>query len=134
MFYSYSPSFIAYIVYQIAVHLREIRSKFDIVKINSAGNDSIIDFERYAGIYEAIRQMLAYQSPSRGMYRSAYTSRGEHRLPDLLYLEDQLGRTILGHAEEDRLERRSIDLSRQEEREREDYNRSLVLETGFTPA
>lgn len=115
------------------MHLREIRSKFDVIKISGAGNDSIIDFERYAGIYEAIRQMLVYQSLSRGMYRSA-SSRGEHRLPDLLYLEDQLGRTILGHAEEDRLERRSIDLSRQEEREREDYNRSLVLETGFTPA
>ena len=94
------------------------------------GGETLINFEKFTAIYESIRQTLAFQSgPS-------ITGRGnrESRLPDLLYLEDQLAATKLDLDEVDKMERRSYELQKAEEREVEEYHRRLVESTGLKSA
>lgn len=112
----------------IAVHLRDlggICEKYESRIV--VGGETLINFEKFAAIYEGIRHMLAFQSGQGSSGRQSI----ERRLPELLYLEDKLAETQLGQAEEENMERRSLELHNLEEWELEELHRRLVESTGF---
>lgn len=100
----------------LAVHLKDLQSAYerpsDRVTIDGS---SLINFEKFTLVYDSILATLAYQERASGNPNID----AERKPGPLLYLEEQLAGTSLGQAAEARLEARSLELQKQEDRDYE---------------
>jgi len=87
---------------------------------------SLINFERYKNISDSIAVILRYQEKKYNILQAHQNS------GSLAYLEERLASTSIGQAAEDKLESRSLELQRQENRDYEQRTNELTA-VGFRP-
>ena len=76
----------------------------------------MINFEKFKGVHDSVVAVLAYQ---KHIQDHQPILEREGRLGPLAYLEDQLAATVIGKPAEDKLEARSLELQKQEDRDYE---------------
>ncbi|THH08540.1 hypothetical protein EW145_g2641 [Phellinidium pouzarii] len=102
----------------LAVHLKDLQSVYERhLRQVVIDGESLINFEKFSAVHDSISVILAFQAHIRS------NSQGEgdtdRKVGPLLYLEEQLATTHLGQVAEDRLEVRSLELQKQEDRDYE---------------
>lgn len=86
----------------------------------------VINFEKYTRVYESISTMLAFQKH----INDKINIESERKAGPFSYLEKELASTALGQAAEDKLEARSAELQKQEDRDYE-YRVNELAAVGF---
>ncbi|KAH8108481.1 ras guanine nucleotide exchange factor domain-containing protein [Phellopilus nigrolimitatus] len=98
----------------LAVHLKDLQSVYERhLRQTVIDDQSLINFEKYTHVHDSILAILAFQNNM----NVASQAEGDRKAGPLLYLEEQLAMTVLG--QEDKMEARSLDLQRQEDRDYE---------------
>ena len=101
----------------LAVHLKDLQIAYERNQRQVIiDGHSMINFEKFKGVHDSVVAVLAYQ---KHIQDHQPILEREGRLGPLAYLEDQLAATVFGKPAEDKLEARSLELQKQEDRDYE---------------
>ncbi|KAI5124038.1 hypothetical protein M0805_003867 [Coniferiporia weirii] len=114
----------------LAVHLKDLQSVYERLSRQIVVDDKpMINFEKFTAVHDNILTILSFQVPVNGYIRGDR----EQQLGTLLYLQEQLAATHLGRVAEDKMEARSLELQKQEDRDYEHRVTELAA-VGFRTA
>lgn len=113
-----------------AVHLKDLQGVYERHPTRVPfGEQSLINFEKFLHVYDSILAVLVFQD--RANKALAFNSEAvERKSGPLLYLEEQLASTHLGPGLEKKLEERSLEVQKKEDR---DYEARVpdIIAVGF---
>lgn len=112
----------------LAVHLKDLQIAYERNQRQVIiDGQSMFNMEKYKGVYDSVIAVLAYQKYIQD--HQPFLDR-EGKPGPLAYLEEQLAATVIGKAAEDKLEARSLELQKQEDRDY-DHRVNELAAVGF---